>query len=92
MNKVACSTIDASRCAARRCSTRSSRTGNFCWKLSDPAHPRPRVINTGKACLYDSAIAAVKVEGTLHRRCRHRPLHYFNNILELEIIERSNDE
>jgi transposase-like protein len=39
--------------------------------LSDPAHPRPRVINTDKARLYDSAIAAVKAEGTLRRRCRH---------------------
>jgi IS6 family transposase len=29
-----------------------------------------------------SAIAAVKAEGTLHRRCRHRPVQYLNNILE----------
>jgi len=50
--------------------------------LSDPSHPQPRVIDTDKARLYDSAIAAVKAEGTLHRRCRHRPVQYLNNILE----------
>ncbi|MGD0076934.1 MAG: IS6 family transposase, partial [Candidatus Binataceae bacterium] len=42
--------------------------------LSDPSHPQPRVINTDKARLYCSAIAAVKEEGTLRRRCRHRPV------------------
>jgi transposase-like protein len=46
--------------------------------LSDPSHPQPRVINTDKACLYGSAIAAVKAEGTLRRRCRHRPVQYLN--------------
>jgi DDE domain len=50
--------------------------------LSDPSHPQPRVINTDKARLYDSAIAGVKEEGTLRRRCRHRPVQYLNNILE----------
>jgi len=50
--------------------------------LSDPAHPQPRVINTDKARFYDSAIAAAKAEGTLRRRCRHRPVQYLNNILE----------
>ena len=50
--------------------------------LSDPSHPQPRVINTDKARLYGSAIAAVKAEGTLRRRCRHRPVQYLNNILE----------
>jgi transposase, IS6 family len=50
--------------------------------LSDPAHPRPRVINTDKARFYGSAIAAVKAEGTLRRRCQHRPVQYLNNILE----------
>ena len=50
--------------------------------LSDPSHPQPRVINTDKARLYGSAIAAVKEEGTLRRRCRHRPVQYLNNILE----------
>jgi len=44
--------------------------------LSDPSHPKPRVINTDKARLYGVAIAAVKAEGTLHRRCRHRPVQY----------------
>jgi len=42
--------------------------------LSDPSHPPPRVINTDKATLCRSAIAAVKDEGTLRRRCRHRPV------------------
>jgi transposase-like protein len=46
----------------------------FRMALSDPSHPQPRVINTDKARLYGSAIAAVKSEGTLHRRCRHRPV------------------
>jgi IS6 family transposase len=54
----------------------------FRMALSDPSHPQPRVINTDKACLYGSAIAAVKAEGTLHRHCRHRPVQYLNNILE----------
>ena len=50
--------------------------------LSDPAPPQPRVINTDKARLYCSAIAGMKAEGILRRRCRHRPLQYLNNILE----------
>jgi transposase-like protein len=50
--------------------------------LSDPSHPQPRVINTDKAPLYGSAIAGAKAEGTLRRRCRHRPVQYLNNILE----------
>ena len=49
---------------------------------SDPSHPHPRVINTDQARLYGSAIPAVKEEGTLRRRCRHRPVQYLNNILE----------
>jgi len=50
--------------------------------LSDQSQPQPRVINTDKARLYDSAIAAVKAHGTLRRHCRHRPVQYSNNILE----------
>ena len=50
--------------------------------LSDPSHLQPRVINTDQARLYGSAITAVKEEGTLRRRCRHRPVQYLNNILE----------
>jgi transposase-like protein len=52
--------------------------------LSDPSHPQPRVINTDKDRLYDPAIAEMKEEATLHRRCRHRPVQYLNNILEQE--------
>jgi transposase, IS6 family len=50
--------------------------------LSDPSHPQPRVINTDQAPIYGSAIPDVKKEGTLRRRCRHRPVQYLNNILE----------
>ena len=50
--------------------------------LTDPSHPQPRVINTDQARLYGSAIAGVKKEGILRRRCRHRPVQYLNNIVE----------
>jgi transposase, IS6 family len=50
--------------------------------LNDPSHPQPRVINTDKARLYGSAIAGVKAEGVLRRRCHQRPVQYLNNILE----------
>jgi transposase-like protein len=50
--------------------------------LKDPSHPQPRVINTDLAPIYSSAIPAMKEEGTLRPRCRHRPVQYLNNILE----------
>jgi len=50
--------------------------------LTDPSHPQPSVINTDQARIYESAIPAVKEEGTLRRRCRHRPVQYLNNVLE----------
>ncbi|MGO8803338.1 DDE-type integrase/transposase/recombinase [Candidatus Binatus sp.] len=50
--------------------------------LSDPSHLQPRVINTDQARLYGAAIGAVKEEGTLRRRCRHRPVQYLNNIVQ----------
>ena len=50
--------------------------------LTDPSHPQPRVINTGQARLYGSAISGVKKERVLRRCCRHRPVQYLNNILE----------
>ena len=50
--------------------------------LSDSSHPPPRVINTDQAPIYGSAIPDIKKEGTLRRRCRHRPVQYLNNILE----------
>ena len=56
----------------------------FRQALSDSSHPQPRVINTDQARRYGAAIAAVKAEGTLRRRCRHRPVQYLNNILEQE--------
>ena len=50
--------------------------------LTDPSHPQPRVINTDQARRYGSAIAGVKKEGILRRRCRHRPVQYVNTIVE----------
>jgi len=50
--------------------------------LSDQSHPQPRVINTDLAPNYGAAIADIKKEGILRRRCRHRPVQYLNNILE----------
>jgi transposase, IS6 family len=50
--------------------------------LCDQSHPQPRVINTDLAPLYGAAIADIKKEGILRRRCRHRPVQYLNNILE----------
>jgi IS6 family transposase len=50
--------------------------------LSHASHPQPRVINTDRAPIYDSAIPDIKKEGILRRRCRHRPVQYLNNILE----------
>ena len=50
--------------------------------LSHPSDPQPRVINTDLAPIYGSAIPDIKKEGTLRRRCRHRPVQYLNNILE----------
>ena len=50
--------------------------------LGDRSHPQPRVINTDLAPIYGSAIPDSKREGTLRKRCRHRPVQYLNNILE----------
>jgi transposase, IS6 family len=44
--------------------------------LSDQSHPQPRVINTDLAPIYGAAIADIKKEGILRRRCRHRPVQY----------------
>jgi IS6 family transposase len=54
----------------------------FCKALSGRSHPQPRVINTDLAPIYTSAIPAIKKEGILRRRCRHRPMQYLNNIIE----------
>jgi transposase, IS6 family len=50
--------------------------------LSTSLHPQPRVINTDLAPICTSAIPAINKEGTLRRRCRHRPVQYLNNIIE----------
>jgi transposase, IS6 family len=54
----------------------------FRQALSDTSHPQPRVINTDEAAICKSAIPAMKQEGTLRRRCKHRPVQYLNNVLE----------
>ena len=54
----------------------------FRQALSDPAHPRPRVINTNRARRDGAAIASMKQEGILQRRGRPRPVHYVHNIVE----------
>ena len=58
------------------------RLPNGCFARLSTTHPQPRVINTDQARLYGAAIPAVKEEGILRRRCRHRPVQYLNNILE----------
>jgi transposase-like protein len=50
--------------------------------LRDGAHCQPRVINTDLAPTYPRAMAELKHNGTLRRRCRHRPVQYLNNIIE----------
>ena len=47
--------------------------------LSDRSHSQPRVINTDLAPIYSSAIPDSKKDGTLRKRCRHRPVQYLNN-------------
>ncbi|MGA7317648.1 MAG: IS6 family transposase [Silvibacterium sp.] len=44
--------------------------------LGDPSHRQPRVIKTDLAPIYSSAIPDSKKEGTLRKRCRHRPVQY----------------
>jgi len=50
--------------------------------LHSPNHPPPRVNNADKNPSYPPAVEQLKVEGTLRRRCRLRPVQYLNNILE----------
>ena len=50
--------------------------------LGDRSHRQSRVINTDLSPIYSSAIPDSKKEGTLRKRCRHRPVQYLNNILE----------
>ena len=52
--------------------------------LSDQSHPQPRFINTDLSPIYGAAIADIKKEGILRRRCRHRLVQYLKNILEQE--------
>jgi len=49
--------------------------------LRDGAHPQPRVINTDLAPTYPRAIAELQYNGTLRRRCRHRPVQYLTTSL-----------
>jgi transposase, IS6 family len=50
--------------------------------LGGENHPAPRVINTDKHAAYPPAIVELKDDGVLEEKCTHRPLRYFNNILE----------
>jgi transposase-like protein len=50
--------------------------------LGHREHPQPRVINTDLAPISPAAISAIKKEGILRSRCRHRPVQYLNNIIE----------
>ena len=50
--------------------------------LLDPANPQPRVINVDKNRAYPAAVAELKMEGTLRRRCRLRQSKYLNNVVE----------
>ena len=54
----------------------------FRQALSDPAHPRPRVINTDRARRYGAAIARMQQEGIRQRRGRPRPVQYVHTIVE----------
>jgi IS6 family transposase len=50
--------------------------------LGGENHPAPRVINTDGHAGYPPAIERLKGEGALEENCRHRPVHYLNNVLE----------
>jgi transposase-like protein len=50
--------------------------------LQSPGHPRPRVINVDGNPSYPVAVAELKRDGVLGRRCRCRPVPYLNNIVE----------
>ena len=54
----------------------------FRQALPDPAHPRPRVINTDRARRYGAAMASLHQEGIRQRRGRPRPVHYVHTIVE----------
>jgi len=45
----------------------------FRGALSNSFHPQPRVINTDPAPIYGAAIADIKEEGILRRRCGTDP-------------------
>jgi transposase, IS6 family len=50
--------------------------------LGGANHTHPRVINTDKHAAYPPAIMRLKAEGALEEDCQHRPVQYFNNVLE----------
>ena len=50
--------------------------------LGGENHRAPRVINTDEHAGYPPAIVRLKSAGTLVENCRHRPVHYLNNVLE----------
>ncbi len=50
--------------------------------LVESANLQPRVINVDKNPAYPAAIAQLKAEGAVRRRCQVRQCKYLNNILE----------
>jgi transposase-like protein len=66
--------------AARRDAAAAKRF--FQNALRASGHPHPRVINVDGNPSYPKAIAELKAEGKLGRRCRCRTCPYLNNIVE----------
>jgi transposase, IS6 family len=61
----------------------AAASGRFLGKaLGRENHPAPRVINTDEHARYPPAIVRLKSVGALQENCRHRPVQYFNNVLE----------
>jgi transposase, IS6 family len=50
--------------------------------LGGENHPAPQVINTDEHAGYPPAIIQLKSDCALEENCRHRPVHYLNNVLE----------
>jgi len=50
--------------------------------MAQPGNSLPRVINVDKNRAYPVAVAALKKDGTIRRRCKLRQSKYLNNIVE----------
>ena len=64
--------------------TRSTRAAKrfFCKVLGRPHITAPRVINVNKNGCYIGAVNNLKKAGLLLEKCKRRPSHYMNNIIE----------